>query len=115
MAAAANLFQAGQQAWENLAPLSVAGTVRAKLLAFIAAIDDVFEEQQPNDHPMLNWIAVLSAYVANMSSTASDWPALRPAVELLYRLCFMGEQSNVQNLITNTQYTAVLAAYNAQF
>lgn len=115
MAAAANLFQAGQQAWENLSPLSTAGTLRTKLLAFISAISSTFDPQQEGNHPMLNWIGVLSAYVANMPSTAGYWPALRPACELLYRLCFMGEQSNVQNSITNAQYTAVLNAYNAQF
>lgn len=115
MAAAADLEQAAKQAWENLAPLSVAGTLRARLLAFCAAIKPQFQDAVPGNRPTLNWIAVLWAYATNMSATANNWPALRPAPEILYRLCFMTNQADVQNMITGAQAAAVLAAYNAQF
>jgi hypothetical protein len=115
MATAASLSQAAKQSWVNLAPLEAAGTIRPKLLAFIAAITGQFNDGNPGDHPMRNWIAVLWQFADQMSVTADHWDELRIAAEYLYRLCFMGEQSNVQALITPAQYNAVLAAYNAQF
>lgn len=115
MATATDLAQAGKQAWVNLSPLSIAGTLRTKLLAFIAAINTTFDQGSPGNHPMLNWIAVLSAFTETMPATAGDWSALRQACDLVYRLCFMGEQSNTQAIISAAQYNAVLTAYNAQF
>lgn len=115
MATAANLFQAGQQAWVNLAPLATAGTLHAKLLAFVTAIRPAFNEGAAGDHPVINWLTVLQAFIETMPVTAGHWPTLRVACDYLYRLCFMGEQSNVQVMITPTQYNLILDTYNAQF
>lgn len=115
MAAAANLFQAGQQSWVNLSPLATAGTLRTKLLTFVSTIAPSFTQGAPGDHPVANWIAILWAFAQTMSATAGHWDQLRIATDYLYRLCFMGEQSNSQGLITPTQYNLVLATYNAQF
>lgn len=112
MAAAANLTQAGKQAWTNLQPFAVAGTMRTKLLAFLALVEPQFPQGTVAGHPIANWCAVMHAFAIDMASTANDWSLLRQAANYLYRMCLMGEV-----LVTPlpTQTTAMLAAYNATF
>jgi hypothetical protein len=115
MASASDLEQAAKQAWLNLAPLSISGTLRAKLLAFCAAISPQFNVGNPGDRPTINWNAILWAHAQTMSPVADNWPALRVAADYLYRLCFMTNQADNQSMITTAQAAAVLTAYNAQF
>lgn len=115
MAAAISLKQAALQTWDNLFPLSALGTLDTQLLAFIAAIEPTFSEQQPNDHPIENWISVLAGFVANMQGAAFDWSELRVAADYVYRMCWMAFQLNTQGLISNAQAAAMLAQYNSKF
>lgn len=121
MATATTLEQAAKQAWANLAVLATAGTLRAQLIAFCTTVRPLFNGNagaNPGDHPTANWIAVLWAFADQMDAVADDWPALRVAADYVYRLCFMTEQARTGNtppLITQAQYDAVLASYNAEF
>lgn len=115
MATATTLTQAAKQSWSNLAVLSEAGTLRARLLDFVAAVEAQLDEGVPDNHPILNWCAVLWAYAETMSATAADWSALRGAAEIVYRLCFMAQVSRDQSMITLAQFNAILASYNAEF
>jgi cellobiose-specific phosphotransferase system component IIC len=115
MAAAVDLEQAAKQAWDNLAPLAVAGTLQAQLLAFVTTIAPEFEEAKPGDHPTANWIAILWAFATSMDPAANNWSALKVAADYVYRLCFMTNQADTQGMITALQAQAVLDAYNAEF
>jgi hypothetical protein len=115
MATATTLTQAAKQSWTNLAVLSEAGTLRAKLLAFSTAVNAQLDQGLEGNHPVLNWVAVLWAFSTTMSAVAADWSELAKAAEIVYRLCFMGQVSSDQAMITAPQATAILAAYNAQF
>lgn len=117
MATEPDLETAGYQAWNNLQPFWVVGTLKTKLAAFASsALYDLFPEQQPNNHPVTNWLVQISALAATMNGAAfADAGALRDAVNFVYRLCFMTAQLQTQTLITAPQAAAVLAAYNANF
>ena len=117
MATEPDLETAGYQAWDNLQPLWVNGTLATKLTAFASpALYALFPEQAENNHPVTNWLVQISALAATMNGAAlADAGALRQAVQYVFRLCFMTSQLQIQTLITAPQAAAVLAAYNAQF
>jgi hypothetical protein len=112
MATAATLDEAAKQAWANLEPFAVAGTLRTRLIAFGAIVRPLFPETLAAGHPVANWNAVLEGFALTMAATANQYPLLRIAADYLYRLCLMG-QTLVPVLATQT--TALLAAYNATF
>lgn len=112
MAAAATLTQAGKQAWANLQPFAIAGTLRAKLLAFTLLVEPQFPQTLPNGHPVSDWCAVMHGFATTMASTANDWTLLRIAADYLYRMCLMGAQLTAA---LPTQTTSMLASYNATF
>ena len=112
MAAAATLTQAGKQAWANLTPFAVAGTLRTKILAFCATTKSLFPESEAAGHPVANWNAILYAFGTNMAATAGEYPLLRIAADYVYRLCLMGAQLTAA---LPAQTAALLVAYNANF
>ncbi len=112
MATAASLTQAAKQSWTNLSTLSIAGTLRARLLTFCSTILPLYPQGEAAGHPVADWIAVLQGFATNMAATATNWPLLRIAADLVYRLCFMAEQLTTA---LPSQTTATLVAYNANF
>ncbi len=112
MATAVDLTEAAQQSWDNLTVLAIAGTLRTRLLAFCATCVPLYPQGEAAGHPVANWLAVLNGFATDMATTAGEWPLLRIAADLVYRLCFMAQQLT-SSLPTET--TATLAAYNAQF
>jgi hypothetical protein len=113
--AAVNLRQAALQAWDNMFPLCALGTLKAAINTFVTAIQGSFEQQRPSDHPILNWISILSGYNAQAEGDALDWTELRISCDYVYRLCFMASQADIQGLISSAQATVILNAYNANF
>lgn len=112
MAAAASLTQAGKQAWANLQPFAIAGTLRTKLLAFCVLVEPQFPQATAAGHPVADWCAVMHGFATDMASTANDWSLLRIAADYLYRMCLMGAQLATA---LPTQTTSMLASYNATF
>ena len=124
MTVAADLLEAANLTPQNLRPLWEADTLQAKMLAFWGAINPAFEEQNPNDHPVADWIAIIAAltpsilpFAANANPGATPWAGgtittFELAVDYVYRLC---KFSYYYGLISPAQKTAILAAYNAQF
>lgn len=111
-----DLETAGYQAWQNLQPLWLTGTLAANLAAFATDLLPTFPEQGVNNHPVSNWLVQIAALAATMNPTASgDAGALEAAVQYVFRVCFMTSQLQTQSLITGAQATAVLTAYNTRF
>lgn len=112
MATAANLTQAGKQAWVNLQPFAVAGTLRAKLLAFVVLVEPQFPQGTAAGHPVANWCAITHAFATDMAVTANDWTLLRIAADYIYRMCLMGAQLTGP---LPAATASMLASYNATF
>jgi hypothetical protein len=128
MTAAANLFDAANLTAANLYPLWVNDTLQAAVVAYAAtpALATAFEEAATNNHPIGNWLAVIAAqatailpYVQGEFSSApygiGTITAMNKAVDYIYRLCKLGFALNEQDLITDAQAAALLAAYNDNF
>jgi hypothetical protein len=117
MAAHASLLLAAQNCFEDMTAQTIAGTLPAALATFLDAIQPTFSDDRANDHPILNWIAVLYAYQVQMSGGANNYVELRVAADYMYRFCFMAYQAQTQTpaLITGAQAAVILAAYNANF
>lgn len=116
MATEPDLETAGYQAWDNLQPLWVAGTLKAKLAAFASGLYATFPEQTPGNHPVVNWLVQISALSETLTGVAFEsGDVMRAAAGLVFRICFMTSQLQTQTMITAPQAAAVLAAYNAQF
>src|SRR5690349_4773594 len=106
MAAEPDLETAGYQAWDNLQPWWVNGTLKTKLAAFASSLYATFPEQGQGNHPVVNWLVQISALAATMNGAAfADAGALREAAQFVFRLCFMTSQLQIQTLITGAQAT----------
>ena len=124
MTVAANLLEAANLAPQNLRALWETDTLKQKMISFWKQIDPSFEEQIPNDHPVINWISIIASSSPSILSFADNMtPGFTPyaggtittfssAVDYIYRLC---KFSYYYPLITIAQKDAILAAYNAQF
>lgn len=124
MTVAADLLDAANLTSQNLRPLWEADTLKPKMIAFWQQIQGSFQEQIPNDKPIINWIAIIAAFSPFILNFADNKaPGVTPyaggtittfstAVDYIYRLCKFGFY---YTLITPTQKAALLAAYNAQF
>lgn len=124
MAVAVDLLDAANKTSQNLRPLWEADTLKAKMIAFWQQLQPSFQEQTPNDHPIINWISIIAAFspfILNFADRAA--PGITPysggtittfstSVDYIYRICKFGFY---YQLITPTQKAALLAAYNAQF
>jgi hypothetical protein len=121
---AVDLLDAANLTPQNLRVLWEADTLRPRMIAFWEAINPSFQEQIQNDHPVADWIAVIAAlspsilpFADNTNPGATPWSGgtittFELAVDYVYRLC---KFSFYYTLITATQKTAILTAYNAQF
>jgi hypothetical protein len=124
MTVALTLFEAANLAPQNLRVLWRANTLQTRMVNFWQAINPSFEEQIPNDHPIADWIAIISAFSPSILLYAdTKGPGATPyaggtistfstAVDYVYRLCKFAFE---YQLITPAQKAVILAAYNAQF
>lgn len=113
MTLAATLPEAAGLAQQNLFPLWLADSLKTDVTAFAAALNasGLFQNQMPNDHPMINWTSVISALGTRLPATAVSYLQLDEAIDYVFRICWMANTT----LYSTAQKTAVLAAYNAAF
>ncbi len=118
---APDLATAAGLAYDNLDTQWVALTLKPSLQNFWSAINPLFVEQTPNDHPISNWIALIAGVASECPAAASsaDLPGqfqfLNAAAQYVYRICWLANYLEGQGLITSAQATAVLAAFNSSF
>lgn len=120
MASASSLTQAAGQTFNNLFAKWTAGTLKTNLVAFSGpAVLAEFPEQAPTNHPISNWLVLISSLAFNMESGNSflfvPYEQVVTATTYVYRICWMGEKLNTQTSISGAQAAALLAAYNAAF
>ncbi len=116
----ANLIQAAQGCQTAIMTRWAAGTVKANLTAFLAAIAPSFDDTVQGDRTVGNWIVLLQAATVSISTQqpfplaydARDEQLIISIVGLVYRLCWQALQRQ-GNGISVTQGTAVLTAMNA--
>ncbi len=121
MPPAANLQEAAGLAYDNLYTKWALGYLQyfPALLSFVQALasnPNLFPESAPNNHPIANWLAVISAYSVDL--TPNTLPALvqlNEGAQLIYRICWCADALRTANLITAPQAAAVLTQYNASF
>lgn len=113
--AAVDLVSAAVTAYSNVLARWSAGTIKANLLSFAQEVALAFNEGEPNNRPPLNWCAVLEVASVSMNSTPALIEAtdISQAAQFVFNLCWQVEGLFQENLISNAQYTATLAAYNA--
>lgn len=124
MAAAVDLLDAANLTPQNLRVLWEADTLQARMIAFWQAISLSFDDQIPDDHPVINWISIIAAqapsilpFADTMNPGVTPWPGgtietFTNAVDYIYRLC---KFAFYYTLISGAQKTVILNAYNAQF
>lgn len=119
MAAAANLVVAAQDSANNLQVKWTSNALKAALLGFWQDAIDTFPEQISNNHPVSNWLAVISSISENMPASGVSYDQLIDAVQSVYRICWMTNQLAGQGLITAAQATtgpnSILGSYNTNF
>ena len=123
MAAELNLPNAAGNAYQNLLPFWSANTLKAALNGFwqgvLVTFGDTFPEQQPNSHPVSNWVTVVAALADSMPASGVPFNQFLDAVQYVYRMCWMTHQLQLQGLITAAQATtgpgSILVQYNANF
>ena len=128
MAVAADLQEAAEFTQDNLFTLWLADTLRARCIAFSAAINALSGLGESNDaaHPVTNWAAIIACEAPLVEDFEPDGAGItqvgtfvpfQTMVDYVYRLCKVADHLNTQTpqQITNAQATAILAAYNAQF
>lgn len=127
MPPAATLSEAAKFCSENLNAKWAADTLRAGTIAFGAACIAQLPVATPNNVPLANWIAVISAFApsilnyeyptafGNNGIAQETIVTYQAAVDYVYRFLKLAAYFQTQNLITNTQVLAILTAYNANF
>jgi len=110
-----NLTSAALNAYANMW-VSTNGT---NWLAFCSEALPFFPDDRPNNHPIANWLAVLSTLATTVVAEGNDPTAveLREAVSAVYRVCLLCNYLNgvpvSPKLISDAQAAALLAAYNS--
>lgn len=124
MTAALDLFEAANLAPQNLRVKWEADTLQSSMIAFWQQALPSFAEETPNDHPIINWLSIIASFSPSIllfnqvkAPGSSVWyggtiETFSQAVDFIYRICKFGFE---YTLITPTQKTALLAAYNANF
>jgi hypothetical protein len=115
MAAEPTLSQAAYQAVNNLKPWWADNTLKTRLTTFAADLQATFPDQTPDNHPVGNWLAIIAALADQMPAAAVPFTSFMTAADYVYKMCWMTNQLDVQNLISAAQAAAVLAEYNADF
>lgn len=112
MTAAPTLAAAAGQAYDNLALRSIANQTKNVLTIFCSQNLPVFPEEQPESHPVSNWLTVLSAIANQLPATNITLTQLTQAAQALYRLCWMADFLKNSGGITASQGNTLLASYN---
>lgn len=123
MAAAPDLFEAAEQAPADLQLLWQADTLQDDVIAFWREALVAVPASIPNNKPLANWLAIIAAFApsildyeaTNVTGTQNMLGTLttyQTSVDYVYRFCKLAYALQGQGLITNTQATALLAAYN---
>lgn len=115
MTMAADLTEAAHLSYDQCGILWNAGTLRTNFLAFTQAVIPIFDDARPNDRPVGNWLVPIAAIPADVPAETPESQAfVQGCQNLLFRICFAGADQLALGNITNTQATALLAAWNAQ-
>jgi hypothetical protein len=122
MTVAANLLDAANLAAPNVEAKWVANTLAANVASFVTDVNASFLESRPSDHPIGNWIAVISALqptIVNIGAVGvlmvgSIWPK-ELATQYIYRMFKLANLYVAGGFITAGQGTVLLTAYNARF
>lgn len=112
MTAAATLAIAAGQSFDNLQVRYVIGSLKVTLQAFWSAVIDLFPQTDDNSHPVSNWIVIIAAQSASISTGVGPLTDLTAAATAVYKLCWMADFLHNSGGITNDQATALLGAYN---
>lgn len=123
MAVAADLIEAASLTLENLYALWVVDDLSARVTDFAAALFVHFPDDDQNNQPIGNWLAVIAAFAPTINDFSNGGASVglssistyQQAVDYVYRLCKFAAAYRDLNLISAAQVTALLAAYNAQF
>jgi hypothetical protein len=119
MAAAANLVQAAQDSANNLQVKWLANTLKPALLGFWTDAINTFPEQIVDNHPVSNWLAVISSISERMPASGVSFDQLIDSVQAVYRVCWMTNQLRNQGLISTAQAqvgpSSILGSYNTNF
>lgn len=78
--------------------------------SFCGNIKLLFHEQQPSEHPVINWNTILWSLGTQISG--GTLAQLTLAAEYVYRMCWMASTLQTQGLISSGQGAAVLSNYN---
>lgn len=100
----------------NLTTKFYAGTLAANLLSYATTSLAVLDPQTANNHPAINWCAIIAALSKTDLDTADLGNSLanvQLAIEAVYRMCWwMDEASDgITNWVTTSQSTAIFNAY----
>lgn len=113
-----SLLEAARNAWPNIQPIWATSSValQTALDSFADTTLALLPEQQDGAHPVVNWLIQVKAIAKKASDgyDLSDSAVLAAAVDPVYRACWIAVNLTSSQM-TNTQKTAMLAAYNAAF
>lgn len=115
MAAAPDLRAASWTTSVQLNLAWVATTLGAKLIAFNSAASLIFDDNEPNDRPVGNWIVLLQATAASGTPGGYSIAQFDEACDRVARICMAGFLAVQTGRISSAKAAALLAAWNAQF
>lgn len=123
MATATDLLDAALETPSNLYTLWAADTLQARVTSFASDLIDDFPQDNADNHPIANWLAIIAAFAPTILSYDNGGSDLgqnteqtfQTAVRYVYRICKLGYYYEDQGFITPAQAAAILAAYNARF
>jgi hypothetical protein len=117
MAFAVNLQNAGFLSYEQMYIKYAANTLKSATASFAAAANPIFPDEIANNRPVGNWLILIDALVVSMPTGLVGQKDFNQIVEYVARMCIAGYTINTQTppMITNSQATALLAAWNAAF
>jgi hypothetical protein len=116
----ASLEDAAQNVFSDTYVFWLTGQLKAKTTTFYtnAFANADLDPQTVSHQPLLNWFASLGSYlqaVTESGAASMSQYELYQLENILYRLLWMATFSNDENMITNAQGAAILAAFNAAY
>jgi len=111
MTHAVSLQAAAGLAFDNLQVKWLGNQLPLSIVQFASSVKPVFQEQDVNSHPVINWNTILWS----LGSLMVNPPAIAQlglAAQYVFRMCWMTNQLRVQTLITAPQAASVLSLYN---
>ena len=117
MPPALNLPSAAADSYTNLHAKWQGNNLKSALTSFWQATIATFPEEITLNHPVSNWLAVISSLAETIPATGVSYNDLIAAVQYVYRICWMTHALFIQNQITAVQATtgpnSILVQYNA--